>query len=52
MLQGWEQKILAILNKRINLYFSSLFVLPSSPNQNGGYTESSINTELLPPLML
>ena len=34
-----------------NVYFSSLFILPSLPNQNFGYTEFSINTELLPPLI-
>ena len=31
-----------------NVYFSSLFISPSLPNQNFGYTEFSINTELLP----
>ena len=35
-----------------NVYFSSLFILPSLPNQNFGYTEFSINTELLPLLLL
>ena len=50
-MQGWEQKILAILNF-FNEYFSSLFIIPSSSNQNGGYTEFSINTELLPPLCM
>ena len=34
----------------LNVYFSSLFILPSSPNQNFGNTEFSINTKLLPPL--
>ena len=41
---------MAILNFFFNVYFSSLFILPSSPKQTFGYTEFSINTELLPPL--